>query len=161
MVSVCTEYLRGKVAAALGKDALGQDPQVFDVLKELEKCMAPSSGVLIRSDTLEYSGQPVRNLDTGINDLKVFDRTVVIDIVLGAPTKAELDASFETFLLSLERGIRYKGHYIGISLGEGEWVDRKDSVIKAEIAVELPVTFTGGVYKPKTYTQIADITLER
>ena len=34
-----------------------------------------------------------------------------------------------------------------LATGEVDWVDEKDSILKAKIAVEIPVTFSYGIYK--------------
>jgi len=36
---------------------------------------------------------------------------------------------------------------VDIELGEVEWVDKEDSILKANIACQIPVTFHGGIYR--------------
>ncbi len=163
MVDACMGYLKGRVAAALGNDKLGAPPQVYTALQTLKTCVNPHVGaVMVREDTLTRSGRPLRNLATGQDDLQLFDRSVTFDVVIGEESTERLAAIFDAFLVSLDRGLTHQGHYIAIELPEpADWVDKKDSVINAEIAVELPVVFRGGVYKTQTFKQLADVAIER
>lgn len=163
MVDACMGYLKGRVAAALGNDKLGAPPQVHTALQTLKTCVNPHVGaVMVREDTLTRSGRPLRNLATGQDDLQLFDRSVTFDVVIGEESTERLAAIFDAFLGSLDRGFTHQGHYIAIELPEpADWVDKKDSVINAEIAVELPVVFRGGVYKTQTFKQLADVAIER
>lgn len=158
MVDVCTNYLQSKLNTAMGNDFLGDAPQIFTSLKELQDCVdVRCAAVLIRSDTLTYSGRPRKNLSTGKDDLCLYDRALTVDVVIGEEDKSKLDSIFETFLSTLGRGFHHNGHYISISLGEAEWVDKKDSILNANIAVELQIKFTGGIYRASNYKQLSDI----
>lgn len=158
MVNVCTEYLRGKIIAAMGNDFMGDAPQIFASLKELENCVdVRCAGILIRSDELTFSGRPRRNTATSENDLCLYDRVLTVDVIIGEEDKAKLDSIFSAFVAALGRGFTDEGHYIAIEIGEAEWVDKKDSILNANIAVELQVKFRGGIYKAITYKQLDDI----
>ena len=158
MVDVCTNYLQSKLNAAMGNDFLGDAPQIFNSLKELQDCVdVRCAAVLIRSDTLTYSGRPRRNLATGKDDLCLYDRALTVDVVIGEENKSKLDSIFSAFVAALGRGFTDNGHYIAIEFGEAEWVDKKDSILNANIAVELQIKFTGGIYRAANYKQLSDI----
>lgn len=146
----------------MGKDFMGDAIPVFHTLKELKDCLdVRCAAILPRSDTLTFNGRPCRNLDTKQDDLKLYNRTLIVDVVLGDETKRKLDTAFEAFIVSLGQMLRHNGHGIAISFDNAEWVEKKDSILNAEIAVEIPVIFTGGMYKPQTFVKISDIHIER
>lgn len=162
MMAACVKHLEEKIIEAMGKDFMGEKVQIFHTLKELKDCVdTRCAAILPRADTLTFSGRPCRNLETRQDDLKIYDRTLVVDVVLGDETKLMLDPAFETFVASLGQTIRHNGHGITLSFEEAEWVEKKDSVLNAEIAVELPVIFKGGVYRPQSFRRISDIYIER
>lgn len=158
MVNVCTVYLEDKIKAAMGGDLWGDAPQIFSSLKELQDCVdVRCAGILIRSDELTFSGRPRKNTVTGADDLCLYDRILTVDVILGEEDKAKLDSIFSAFVAALGRGFTDEGHYIAIEINEAEWVDKKDSILNANIAVELQVKFRGGIYKPITYKKLLDI----
>lgn len=162
MVDACGAYLRERLQKALGKDELGNDAPVFWAQKDLKMCVSSLVGAaMLQNDTLTISGRKIQNLETGLDDTKIWQRDVEFLVELGDDDMSKLNAAFETFLASLDHGFTHAGHYIGIELKEpAEWIDKKDSIINAELAVELPITFSGGIYKPVRYAKIKDFTLE-
>lgn len=163
MVDACMGYLKGRVAAALGNDKLGAPPQIYTTLQTLKTCVNPHVGAVMLQDDLNvWNLRPQRNLATGQDDLMVFDRTLTIMVVIGEESVEKLAPVFDAFLASLDRGITHGGHYIAIELPEpAEWIDKKDSVINAEIAVELPVICKGGVYRTQTFRRMQNVRIER
>ncbi|MFQ7874052.1 hypothetical protein [Enterocloster sp.] len=68
-------------------------------------------------------------------------------VVIGEYSEEACEAIFLAFLEALGQGIRLDGNYVDIELGEVEWVDKEDSILKANIACQIPVTFHGGIYR--------------
>ena len=50
------------------------------------------------------------------------------------------------FLKQIAKGLEVDGNWVGIELGDADWVEGDDSILKSKIAVEFDVTLTGGVY---------------
>lgn len=157
MVDACAEYLKEKIRAVMGQNA-----PYYTRLKELQLCAESHVGsAIVDSDVLTFSGRPVRNTISGQDDRKLYDRTVIFNVILGEYKLPALSPLFEAFLRSLGHGFSHEGHYIALMLGEAGWVDRGDSIIKAEIAVEVPVIFQGGIYQPQTFRKLSDVSIER
>ena len=57
----------------------------------------------------------------------------------------------------IDHGLHLDGNHVEIELGEVKWVEKDDSILKAEIACEIPVTFHGGYYKDVTRKPFAGI----
>lgn len=163
MINECIQYLEQKLREAMGTNSAGYPSGIFITKKERNEWADSHMGAaIIYSGKVEYCGRPERNLDTKQNDLKVFDCQVSVLVTIGEESPLKLNPIFETFLASLDRGFKHQGHYISIEFPEdAEWLDKKDSIISAEIAVELPVVFRGGIYKPIEYTTIKDFAIER
>ena len=70
-----------------------------------------------------------------------------IDFDMQIDAEEACEAIFLAFLEVLGQGIRLDGNYVDIELGEVEWVDKEDSILKANIACQIPVTFHGGIYR--------------
>lgn len=157
MIARCSDYLAEKIRAVMGANCA-----YFTRMRELKTCAESHvAAAIVDSDLLTASGRPARNVDIGVNDLKLFDRTVTINVVLGEYKWQTLEPLFEQLLASLDRGLFHEGHYIPLELGEAGWVGKEDSLIKAEVAVEIPFIFKGGIYKPKTFCTIENVTIER
>lgn len=156
MLKGCLAYFEERIRRVMGENA-----PFFTRLADLKTCMESHVSMLaVESDTLTHSGASSRNLLTGAEDLTVFNRTAVISVTLGEYKLETLEPLFERFMVSLDQGFLYEGHYIALEPGEAEWVDGKDSLIKAQIAVQLPFTCRGGIYRPKTFATINTITIK-
>ena len=78
---------------------------------------------------------------------KVYAVDTRFKVVIGEYSEEACEAIFLAFLEALGQGIRLDGNYVDIELGEVEWVDKEDSILKANIACQIPVTFHGGIYR--------------
>ena len=78
---------------------------------------------------------------------KVYAVDTRFKVVIGEYSEESCEAIFLAFLEALGQGIRLDGNYVDIELGEVEWVDKEDSILKANIACQIPVTFHGGIYR--------------
>ena len=54
---------------------------------------------------------------------------------------------FGAFLSSLDRGIYVNGDFVPIEVEGADWVDKDDSILKAQVAVQIKIRFDGGVYR--------------
>lgn len=61
------------------------------------------------------------------------------------------DLQWDTQQLStnLKKGIDVDGNWVNIVVGEADWVEEGDSILKAKVAVQLDITFEGGIYQDR------------
>lgn len=79
---------------------------------------------------------------------KYYDMTTVYNVVMADQNEAKLERLVEGFLVNLGKGYDDgDGNWVGAEAGRVDWVDEEDCVLKSKIAVEIPVTFTYGIYK--------------
>lgn len=55
----------------------------------------------------------------------------------------------ENFLRNLKKGIDVDGNWVNIVVGEADWVEEGDSILKAKVAVQFDITFEGGIYQDR------------
>ena len=61
-------------------------------------------------------------------------------------TDEAVESMFGAFLSSLDRGIYVNGDYVPIEVEGADWVDKDDSILKAQVAVQIRIRFDGGLY---------------
>ena len=83
-------------------------------------------------------------------------------VVIGEYTEETCEEIFLAFLEALENGIHIEGNYVDIEIGQVEWVEKEDSILKANIACQIPITFHGGIYRDtrKNTAAIGDIQVD-
>ena len=91
---------------------------------------------------------------------KVFDRDLSFDVVIGEYDPQKVETIYQEFLRSLEKGLYVDGNYIAVEPSDAEWAEGEDSILKAKIAVQLKVTFSGGIYNEVDYINISGKQLE-
>lgn len=154
MYSECKEYLIKKLEAA------GIMSSIFTDRKNLEATYESHVGaILFGEDTLTRNGSKTRYKENG-NDRKrekVFDRTISYDVIIGDYKEETVQEIFENFVTGLDKGILINGMYVSIDIGEIDWVEQGDSLLKSKLAVQMKVLFTGGIYKQYELGNIQDI----
>ena len=91
---------------------------------------------------------------------KVFDRDITFHVVIGEYTDDAVEALFERFIKSLDRGIWDDGNFVPLEVKGSSWSDKEDSILKAEVSVEVEIVFEGGIYKDTGSYKIQDIESE-
>lgn len=91
---------------------------------------------------------------------KVFDRKLTFSVVIGGYTDDEVEAMFEQFLASLDRGIYVGGNFVPIEVEEADWVNKDDSILKAQVAVQIKISFDGGLYKDTDFGRLFRMEVE-
>lgn len=91
---------------------------------------------------------------------KVFDRTLTFTVVLGDYSDEAVEGMFERFLAGLDKGIYVNGDYVPIEVEGADWVDKDDSILKAKVAVQVKVNFSGGVYKDTDFAKLSELEIE-
>ena len=83
-------------------------------------------------------------------------------MTIGDYTDDAVEAMFEKFLASLDRGIYVNGDFVPVEVEGADWVNKDDSILKAQVAVQVAITFQGGLYRdtdfgPLTHVEITTI----
>lgn len=86
---------------------------------------------------------------------KVYDVDTSFKVVIGEYTEEKCEEIFLAFLEALGNGIRIEGNYVEIEIGQVEWVEKDDSILKANIACQIPITFHGGIYQDATKNAVS------
>lgn len=161
MIGQCKEYLIQKL-----KDA-GIKSTVYTSIKKLEKSSESHIGaVLFEGDSFTRSGSKTIFEDQeGVKRkrVKIFKRKISFVVVIGEYNEEKCETIFETFIGLLDRGMLIDGNFTPIEIDDADWVDENDSVLKAKIAVQVKITFEGGLYKDSTFGTMSEIeqTLEK
>lgn len=151
----CKQYLIDKLKAA------GVKTKPFTTRKSLERSQESHvSAVLFQNEAFARNGSKKLFKDqegAQHKRKKVFDRTVTFSVVIGGYTDDEVEGIFEAFVLCLDQGIYVDGNYVPIAVSEADWVDRDDSILKAQVAVEVQITFEGGIYKDTDFAPLSEV----
>lgn len=79
---------------------------------------------------------------------KYFNMTTNYNVVIADQNEEKLEKLVESFLVNLGKGYDDgEQNWVGVEAGDVDWVDEDDSVLKSKLAVEIPVTFTYGIYR--------------
>ena len=119
--------------------------------------------VLFESESISRNGSKTHYKDeqgARKKRRKVFDRELSFSVIIGDYTDEAVEAMFEMFLSSLDRGIDVNGDFVPIEVGAADWVDKDDSILKAQVAVQVQVTFGGGIYKDTDFAKVSDLVIE-
>lgn len=57
-----------------------------------------------------------------------------------------MERTLTNFLKHISKGLEVDRNWVDIEIGEADWVEKEDSILKSKIAVEFDVTLTGGIY---------------
>ena len=91
---------------------------------------------------------------------KVFDRKLTFQVVIGDYTDDAVETMFEAFLNNLDRGIYVDGNFVPIEVEGADWVNKDDSILKAQVAVQIRIRFDGGLYRDTNFAKVTDIEVE-
>ena len=131
----------------------GVRSQVYTSKKKLKQANELHTGaVLYNGDRLSRSGSKRKYTDQeGRQKLRVklWDRETSFHVVIADTTAEKTEEILDSFLRRLKKGIPIDGNWVGIDAGEVDWVDEADSILKAKVAVQFDVTFTGGIYEDR------------
>lgn len=158
MFMECKEYLISKLKEA------GIKTQPYTSLKKLRTTQESHIGaVLFDEETFTRNGSKTLYKDERGDRKKrrkIFDRNLTFDIVIGEYTQDKAEELFESFLLSLDKGLMIKGNYVPIEPETAEWVDEDDSILKAKVAVQLKIRFEGGIYRDTGFAKVNDVQVD-
>lgn len=131
----------------------GIQSQVYTTMKMLKQGNEPHVGaVLVSSDTFSRSGSKKIYTDQEGQQkrrVKLWNRTTVCRVIIADTSENKVEAILETFLKKLKKGVPVDGNWVNIVIGDVDWVEEGDSILKARVAVQLDITFEGGIYEDK------------
>ena len=58
------------------------------------------------------------------------------------------------------KGIYVNGDYVPIEVEGADWVDKDDSILKAQVAVQIRIRFDGGLYRDTNFAKVTDVEVE-
>lgn len=152
------QYLIEKLKAA------GLKSKPYTTLKSLEKSLESHVGaVLFESENILRNGSKTYYEDekgAQKKRRKVFDRALAFTVTIGGYTDDEVEGMLEQFLGGLDRGIYVNGDFVPLEVDGAEWVDKDDSILKAQVAVQVKITFTGGVYRDTGFAKVSELAVE-
>ena len=132
--------------------------------KALEKSQESHVGaVLFETESLSRNHSKTYYKDQeGVSKKRVqgFSRKLTFSVVIGGYTDDEVETMFEEFLKHLDRGIYVDGNFVSIEVEEADWVTKDDSILKAQVAVQVKITFDGGLYKDSKPRKLWKIDVE-
>lgn len=119
--------------------------------------------VLFDAENYNRSGSKKRFRDqTGAAALrrKIFDRTMNFNVIIGDYTDEGVEKILSGFLERLDEGIYIDGNYTPIEITGADWISKDDSILKSKLAVQIIVSFHGGVYRDAALSPIQSIEID-
>lgn len=147
-----TEYLvrilkesgiRGNVYTSFKKLKQGNELQVAAVLRNSETFVRSGS----KKTYTDQEGQRKCRA-------KLWDRTTSINVVIADTTEAKVEDILEKFLRRIRKGIEVDRNWTDIEIGDVDWVEEEDSILKAKVAVQFEVILRRGIYEDRDLKQM-------
>lgn len=131
------------------KDA-GIHGKVHESLKSLKNCNEVHVGAVLRvNESFTRSGSKKKFTDQEgqrKQRKKLFDRITTLHVVIADSDEDKVEAVLTKFLKKISKGLAVDNNWVGIDIGDADWVEGDDSILRSKIAVEFDVTLTGGIY---------------
>ena len=151
-------YLLAKLKEA------GLKSKPYTTMKGLEKSQESHVGaVIFEKETLSRNGSKKLYKDqegAQKKRRKVFNRNLTFTVTIGDYTDDAVEAMFEKFLESLDPGIWVNGNFTPLEVEGADWVNKDDSILKAQVAVQVAITFEGGLYRDTGFAPLTHIEIE-
>lgn len=126
-------------------------PRVYTSMKKLSQANEIRLGaVLAANEVFSRSGSKRIYIDqSGAKQKrkKLFDRETRFKVVIAESDEDKCEIILIRFLEVIQKGLEHDRNWINLDIGDMDWVSEEDSILRAKMAVQFPVTFYGGVYK--------------
>lgn len=133
--------------------AAGIKSQVYTTLKKLKQANEAHVGAVLQNDdTFSRSGSKKIFVDQEgqrKRRRKLWDRSTSFNVIIADTSEEKVEEILENFLRTLKKGIAVGGNWVNIVVGEADWLEEGDSILKAKVAVQFLITFEGGIYEDK------------
>ena len=131
----------------------GIKSQVYTTMKKLKHGNELHVGAVLRNgETLSRSGSKRHFIDQEgqrKRRVKLWNRSTSFHIVIADTSEEKVEEILDSFLRKLKKGIDVDGNWVNIVVGELDWVEEDDSILKAKVAVQFDITFEGGIYEDR------------
>lgn len=131
----------------------GIKSQVYTNMKKLKQGNEVHVGAVLRNgETFTRSGSKRKFVDQEGRQkrrVKLWDRNTSLHVVIADTSEENVEKILEAFLRNLKKGIDVDGNWVNIVVGEADWVEEGDSILKAKVAVQFDITFEGGIYEDR------------
>lgn len=131
----------------------GIKSQVYTNMKKLKAGNEVHVGAVLRNgETFARSGSKKTYIDQEgqrKRRVKLWDRSTSLHVVIADTSEEKVEEILENFLQNLKKGIDVNGNWVNIVVGEADWVEEGDSILKAKVAVQFDITFEGGIYQDR------------
>ncbi len=158
MYAECKQYLLAKLKAA------GLKSNPYTSQTALDKSMESHVGaVLFETEGILRNGSKTYYKDeegAQKKRRKVFDRKLLFNVIIGDYSDEAAETLFEAFLGSLDKGIDINGNYVPITVEDAAWVDKDDTMLKSKVAVQINISFDGGLYKDTDFAKVSVFEVE-
>lgn len=139
------EYIEGVLKAA------GFKGRIYTNMKELSTSNEVYIAAVLREGELfTHSGSKRIYEDqhgARMKRKKLFERETRLKVIIGDTNEEKCEETLVKFLEQIGKGTAVNRNWVDIAIGNVDWVEEKDSILKAKIALEIPLTFYGGIYK--------------
>lgn len=142
--------------------AAGCEKEPFLSMKRMKNSAESRiSAVLCEDDTVERASGKRFFEKNGVSTrrTKLFDRNITYTVVIGDFSQEKAEDTYERFLLNVNKGIYVDGNYISIDPSDAQWMGEKDHILNANIAIQVKVTCTGGLYQDTDMVRLEDVDL--
>lgn len=85
---------------------------------------------------------------------RIWERSTEMKVIIADADEGHCEDILGQFLMLLPSGLDVDGNWVSIDVGKADWVEEGDSILRAKIAVEIPVSFGGGLYKDENMGQM-------
>ena len=124
--------------------------KIHESMKSLKNCNESHVGAVLRTgEGFTRSGSKRKFTDQKGQRKqrnKLFVRTTSLHVVIADTSEEKVEEILTKFLKRIAKGLEVDGNWVDIEIGEADWVEGDDSILKSKIAVEFDVTLTGGIY---------------
>ncbi|MCI9121151.1 MAG: SON protein [Oscillibacter sp.] len=150
-------YLLAKLKAA------GLKSKPYTTQKSLEKSLESHIGaVIFERESYARNGSKKRFRDeegAKHKRRRIFDRDVTFVVTIGDYTDEAVESMLEQFVSSLDAGFLVDGNFVPVVVEGADWVDKDDSILKAQVAVQVSITFRGGIYRDTDFGPLSRVEL--
>ncbi len=142
----------------------GLKSKPYTTIKGLEKSQESHVGaVIFNEEAISRNGSKTYYKDqqgAQKKRRKVFNRNLTFTVTIGDYNDDTVETMFEKFLASLDRGIYVNGDFVPIEVEGADWVNKDDSILKAQVAVQVAITFRGGLYRDTNFGPLTHVEIE-
>lgn len=130
--------------------AAGVHGKIHESMKTLKNCNEVHVGAVLRTgESFTRSGSKKKYADQSGQRKqrnRLFVRTTSLHVVIADTDEEKVETMLTGFLKAISKGFAVDGNWVGIEIGDADWVEEGDSILRSKIAVEFDVTLTGGIY---------------